>query len=204
MVLKRFVLGSSADAQRHFFRQAGLLRSLSRSNLVAVEGVFVYEQFGYLVMPLYGGGDLAAWLEATPATARSPDQCKQIARDLVNGLRGLHAAGVVHCDIKPSNVLLTCCGQALIGDFDGARKVDVTMTRARGLQVTEKYLAPEFLSGAAKDATKAMDVFSLGRLFGELLHDAELGPAAGALLARMGHANPRAARDRGRGTGRAF
>ena len=51
-----------------------------------MEGVFVYEQFGYLVMPFYGGGDLAAWLEANPATARSPDQCKQIARDLVNAV----------------------------------------------------------------------------------------------------------------------
>ncbi len=189
LVLKRFVLGS-ADAQRHFFRQAGLLRSLSHSNLVTVESVFVDAQFGYLVMPFYSGGDLAAWLKATPATARSPEQCKQIARDLVNGLRGLHAAGVVHCDIKPSNVLLTRGGQALIGDFDGARKVDVTMTRVRDLQVTLKYLAPEFLSGKAKDATKAMDVFALGMLLGELLHGIELGPAAGTLLARMGNANP--------------
>ena len=45
----------------------------------------------------------------------------------------MHAAGVVHCDIKPSNVLLTRGGQtrggvALPGDFDGARQVDVSMT----------------------------------------------------------------------------
>ncbi len=189
MVVKRFPLGS-ADAQRHFLRQAGLLRSLNRSNLVAVEGVFVQEQFGYLVMPFYASGDLAAWLAARPPAARSLEQCMQIARDVVNGLRGLHAVGVVHCDIKPSNVLLTRGGQALIGDFDGARQVAVTMTRAGDLQVTQTYLAPEFQSGAAKEATAAMDVFALGRLFGELFEGARIGSPGRALLSKMVDEDP--------------
>ena len=107
----------------------------------------------------------------------------------------MHAAGVVHCDIKPANVLLTRGGQtrggvALLGDFDGARQVDVSMTRARDLHVTQKYLAPEFLSGKAKDATKAMDVFALGTLLGELFQGAELGPGGRALLAKMVDSDP--------------
>jgi serine/threonine protein kinase len=126
------------------------------------------------------------------ATTRSPDHCKQIARDLVNGLhRGLHTAGVVHCDIKPSNVLLTRGGQALIGDFDGARQVDVTMTRVHDLQVTQKYLAQEFLDGEAKDATKAMDMFALGTLFHELFQGASLGPSTRTLFAKLITVDPR-------------
>jgi hypothetical protein len=125
-----------------------------------------------------------------------PEQCKQIARDLVNGLRGMHAAGVVHCDIKPSNVLLTRGGKtrggvALLGDFDGARQVDVSMTRARDLHVTQKYLAPEFLSGKAKGATMAMDVFALGKLLGELFRGTQLGPGGRALLSKMADSDPR-------------
>ena len=189
MVLKRFLLGSP-DAQRYFFRQAGLLRSMNRSNLVAVDGVWVQDTFGFLLMPFYAGGDLCAWLASNPPTARPRERCVQIARDLLNAVRDLHAAGTVHCDIKPSNVMMTSGGQALIGDFDGLRQIDVTVTRVGDLQVTQAYLAPEFASGAAKEATKAMDVFALGTVFGELFQGADVDEAGRALLSSMVAAEP--------------
>jgi serine/threonine protein kinase len=75
---------------------------MNRSHLVAVEGVFVEDQFGFLLVPLYAGGDLAAWLEANKPGLRPLERCKQLARDLLHGLLNLHSAGVVHCDIKSS------------------------------------------------------------------------------------------------------
>ena len=167
MVLKRFSLADS-KLQRHFTRQVNLLHGLKHSNVVAVLGVFLEQGHGCLLTPWYSGGDLGAWLGAHPPSARSAEQCKQIASSVIHGLCDLHANGIVHCDIKPANVFLTRSGQAVIGDFDGVRRIDATMTRVGDMQATLAYLAPEFCSGQATEVTKAMDLYALGILLGRL------------------------------------
>jgi eukaryotic-like serine/threonine-protein kinase len=91
-----------------------------------------------------------------------PARAAQIGAQLADALTAIHAAGVLHRDVKPSNVLMTDDGRPKLSDFGMSRSVhsDVTLSRTGGLDGTPGYLAPEVARG--EDATSASDVFSLG------------------------------------------
>ncbi|GIF52859.1 serine/threonine-protein kinase [Asanoa ferruginea] len=116
----------------------------------------------YLVMELVEGADLASRLTAGPLPW--PDAAS-LAAQVAAGLAAAHAAGVVHCDIKPGNVMLTATGVKIL-DFGIAGLAGVTASD--GVRYgTVGYLAPERLAGA--DPTPAGDVYSVGVLLAEAL-----------------------------------
>jgi eukaryotic-like serine/threonine-protein kinase len=84
-----------------------------------------------------------------------------IARDVCDGLSAVHAAGVVHRDLKPGNVLLSKQGRAVLTDFGIALSADAALTKTDG-SGTPTYTAPEQLAGEAVDPRA--DVFSLGAM----------------------------------------
>jgi serine/threonine-protein kinase len=112
----------------------------------------------YLVMELVDGPSLARLLEDGPVgPARTMSLIAQAAR----ALAAAHAAGLVHRDIKPGNLLVSRGGQVKITDFGIARKAGSTaLTRPGVLMGTAAYLAPERASGAS--AGPAADLYALG------------------------------------------
>jgi eukaryotic-like serine/threonine-protein kinase len=154
---------ADAGTLARFDREARSLAAFSHPNVVAIHDVEPAElsvgQETFLVMDLCEGGSLAARLEAAGSAGLAPDVLVPILVDVAAGLDALHAAGMVHRDVKPSNVLLSG-GRALIADLGIAAVEPGDMTGSGQAIGTLAYLAPEQLTGS--HATPASDVHGLG------------------------------------------
>lgn len=130
----------------------------------------------FFVMEYVDGSTLRQWLAAL---ARDVDARIDVFLQICAALAHAHRHLIVHCDIKPENVLIDRDGQARLLDFGIARLLegeagdDHTATQARF--VSRAYAAPEQLAG--ERATTATDVFQLGVLLFELLTDARFDPS---------------------------
>lgn len=131
-------------------------------NHEGIASVFDYgEENGsaFLVMELVPGEALSTILERDGAL--SPDKTLDIVAQTASALQAAHAAGLVHRDIKPGNLLITPDGRVKITDFGIARIADqVPLTATGQVMGTVQYLSPEQASGHA--ASPATDVYSLG------------------------------------------
>jgi len=166
-------------AQKRFAREAKLARESESRHVVPVLDVGE----DYIVMPLYVGGSLASRLVQGPLTV---PQTIRLAAQLARGLDALHARGVIHRDVKPSNVLLDASGTAALTDFGLARGADSTQLTAEGQVVgTLHYLAPELIEGAG--AAPASDVYALGCLLYECVTGSP--PFGGRDAAELGYAH---------------
>ena len=112
----------------------------------------------WLVMEHVDGTDLAVLAEH--ADGLLPAEAAALLAQVAQALAAAHAAGIVHRDVKPSNILVTHEGTAKLADFGIARARDSTMTASGMVTGSPAYLAPEVASG--HPATEASDVWSLG------------------------------------------
>lgn len=141
-----------------------------------------------IVMQYAAGGSLADLL----ATGRrlTPGELVAVAAPVAQALASAHARGLVHGDVKPSNVLLTSDGQPLLADFGVARTVGGRAGR-RTLEGTDHYVAPERLAGAAPDGRA--DIYALGVLCARAVGSADRVPLRLAeVIERATHPDPRA------------
>jgi len=153
--LLRPELAEDTAFRARFAREARLARDLQSKHIAPIldHGVT------YLVLPLYRGGTLAARLRECVRLDET-ETC-DLAAQLARGLDTLHARGILHRDVKPSNVLFTVDGTAVLADFGLARSHDSTRLTLEGQVLgTPHYLAPELIEGL--DATPASDVYALG------------------------------------------
>jgi WD40 repeat protein len=156
--------GSQAEAAKErFAREARATATLAHPNLVQVYGVGVEGERPYLAMEYVEGGDLEARLrlqgEARPSFRQLVTWTAQVAA----GLGAAHAAGIIHRDVKPANVLIDLEGQARLTDFGLAKRLDddVHLTRSSALLGTPIFMSPE-QAGRKKELGPETDVFSLG------------------------------------------
>jgi serine/threonine protein kinase len=163
------VLREQVDDESGRLRFAAEARTVAQLNHPAIvtlldAGLGGEEMF--LVMELVGGTTLGQRLASGPL---SNAEATRIGRTLADGLAHAHAAGVVHRDVKPGNVLLGHRGRALLADFGIAQLVDsVTRHTAVGQAIgSPAYLAPEQVTGG--DLTGAADVYALGLMLLEAL-----------------------------------
>ncbi|ATM24581.1 serine/threonine protein kinase (plasmid) [Streptomyces alboflavus] len=170
VALKVVDLSAAAAVERaRFEREARAVARLRSAHVVTVydagEDVVDGRRVGFLVMELLDGEPLSAVL-----THELPPVEDVVAwgRQLCRGLRDAHAAGVVHRDVKPSNVLLSQ-GAAVLIDFGIAQLgADVqTLTLPGTVVGTPAYMAPERLRGEAAEAP--CDLYALGCVLHELL-----------------------------------
>jgi tetratricopeptide (TPR) repeat protein len=151
--------------------EARMMAKLRHPNIVTVFDIGTVDDRIFLVMELVEGGTLAAWLRARP---RSWREIADVFLKALAGLAAAHAAGFVHRDFKPENVLIGSDGAVRVTDFGLARIVDEPAgtpasgeralrdeppTASVAVSGTPGYIAPEILRREAYDARA--DQFSL-------------------------------------------
>jgi eukaryotic-like serine/threonine-protein kinase len=168
VAVKRLFASLAADEvfQERFFREARMAAALSHPNLVAVYDVGEDDGLPYIVMEYVEGETLAELM--TRAGPVQPDRAVDMLLQVCAGLEHAHAAGLVHRDVKPQNVLVRSDGVVKIADFGIARTMQATqLTQVGTVLGTAAYLAPE--QAAGEPVTGAADIYSLGAVAYELL-----------------------------------
>ena len=155
-----------ADDERwlaRFQREARAAAALSHPHIVKVFDFGIEEHRPYLVMAHVPGGSLRDRLQDG---GELPD-AERLARELLGALAHVHAAGIVHRDVKPGNILLDEHGSSQLTDFGIARPQDATaMTQTGMVMGTIRYLAPEVAEGGP--ATERSDLYSAGGVLREV------------------------------------
>lgn len=181
---------SSDPTFRQRFRTEA--RTTAQLNHVGIAGIYDYGETidpqggetAYLVMELVQGEPLNAVLNRLGrlSVAQGLDMLEQTGR----ALEVAHAAGVVHRDVKPGNILVTPTGLVKITDFGIAKAVDASPVTKTGMVMgTAQYIAPEQAVG--EDATSASDVYSLGVVGYEALAGQRPFSGDGAITVAMKH-----------------
>lgn len=172
--LLREDLASDQELVGRFVQERTALLGLDHPHVVAVRDLVVDGNDLALVMDLVRGTDLRTRLDRERRLA--PESAVAIVADVADGLAAAHAAGVVHRDVKPENVLLDMQGPlgpggshpALLTDFGVAKLIDSPRrTRATKIIGTPDYLAPEIIEGLPPRA--AVDIYALATVLYELL-----------------------------------
>ena len=164
VALKVLLAGEQAsDTQRRrLAREAQALSRLDHPHVVKIHDAGESEGFPWIAMEL---------VEGTTLEAHRPRDLRERVRILAQAARGLeqaHARGIVHRDVKPSNVMIRSDGSAVVTDFGLVRTADAgALTRSGALLGTPGYLSPEQALG--QEATPASDVFALGVVLYEQL-----------------------------------
>jgi serine/threonine protein kinase len=150
-------------------RAAGAARHAARLNhphVVAVFDLVDDDDETWLVMEYVEGITLSAFVKRDGVL--TPDEAGPLVRQAADALAAAHAAGIVHRDVKPSNMMVTRTGELKLTDFGIARaEADASLTRTGLVTGSPAYLAPEVASGST--ATEASDVWSLGATLYHLL-----------------------------------
>ena len=150
--------GTSPDLERAE-REARLAARLNHPHVVAVFDLVTEESEQWLVMEYVSGVTLAELVRRDGAL--TPDEASPLLGQAADALAAAHSAGIVHRDVKPSNMLVTSDGQVKLSDFGIARaEADASLTQTGLVTGSPAYLAPEVASG--EQATAASDVWSLG------------------------------------------
>ncbi|MFD5827399.1 serine/threonine-protein kinase [Lentzea sp. NPDC060358] len=187
VAVKLFQAGTELSHERRFDNEIKTLASLSHPRLVQVHDAGTSEGKPFVVLQLVDGCTLRHKVVEGPLDV---EEVKRIGADLADALAYVHAMGVVHRDVKPSNVLLDHEGNTHLADFGLARVIDTTrLTRPDQVVGTAAYLSPEQVRG--EELTGAVDVYALGLVLLECLtgHREYQGSEIEAAVARL-HRRP--------------
>jgi serine/threonine-protein kinase len=182
--------GDAAERRARFLREAAVSATIQHPNVVPVvdHGIDAATDIPYLVMPLLEGEDLAAVLERVRFL--EPAVAVALVVQACAGLEAVHARGIVHRDVKPSNLFLENVGAEVIvkvTDFGLAKAYDTTgdrgaLTATGRFMGTPQYVSPE-QAVSAKHVDVRSDVFSLAM---SLYHALSGTPAFGYVRSFMG------------------
>lgn len=157
--------GEAPDSFLRFLQEYEIAQRISHPGIVRLFDLGVSDEHAWLVMEYFPRGDLRRRMKSQVA----PRWAVRVAAAIARALAALHAAGVVHRDLKPGNVMLREDGGVALIDFglskDAAQRADLT---ERGLIFgTPHYMSPEQGHGEHTDARS--DLYSLGIILYEML-----------------------------------
>jgi len=179
----KFVRSADPELARRFAQEVRALGRVEHPGLVRLIGTGLAGDHAYLVMELVQGSTLAEALRHGPL---GPERTAYLGASLAGALAYVHSRGVVHRDVKPSNILLHADGRAQLGDFGVARLLDASALTMAGTTLgTAAYMAPEQLEDHQVGA--AADIWSLGMVLLECLtgHRVYEGSTAQVVAKRM-------------------
>ena len=141
-----------------FKREAQNAGRLSHPNIVNMYDVGYDQGYHYIVMEYVEGQTLKEYIQERGKL--SIDEAIKFAVAIAEGLEHAHAMGIVHCDIKPHNMLITKSGRLKVTDFGIARAMNSqnTMMYTNSVMGSAHYLSPEQASGKAIDGST--DIYS--------------------------------------------
>ncbi|MFF9085582.1 protein kinase [Streptomyces sp. NPDC014991] len=165
VAVKVFRTDADIDMEDRLDSEAVILARLHHPGLVAVYDAGRHNGRAYLVMQLIEGPTLKERITAGPL---APAETAALGADLALALSHAHDAGVVHRDVKPSNIILDASGHPHLTDFGISRLLDATTRTATGTLIgTAAYLSPEQVLG--QSVGPAADVYALGLVLLECL-----------------------------------
>jgi serine/threonine protein kinase len=149
-----------------FRREAQAAANLDHPNIVTVYDVGQDDGRHYIVMEYVQGQDLKTLIRQKGQLEVS--EALDIAIDIASGVGHAHKAGVIHCDVKPQNVLVTREGRAMVTDFGIARALSESgLTESDTVWGSPLYFSPE--QAAGDPPSPASDVYSIGVVMYEML-----------------------------------
>jgi hypothetical protein len=175
---------------RRFAEESRIAASIEHPNVVPIYAAGEERGVPYIAMRYVAGADLARRL--TREGRLSPQNAVDLIAQIGNGLDAIHAAGLIHRDVKPANVLLSGDDggdHAYITDFGVARNVTTEsgLTQTGRFVGTLDYVAPEQISGGEVDAR--VDIYALGCLLFKLLTGEVPFPREGDAARLFAHLN---------------
>lgn len=141
------------SADESYVSELRMMEEIDHANIVKMFEVFEVDGNLKIVMDFCGNGNLT-----TRKTRMTESMILCVIRDVANALSYLHKRNIVHCDIKPQNVLFSSIAEIKVSDFGISRHIDTAGDH--DLAGTIFYMAPELLDG--RDPSPAADMWALG------------------------------------------
>jgi serine/threonine-protein kinase len=175
VALKMILAGqvASPELRARFLREAQLAASLDHANIVPIIEVSEFQGCPFFSMKFVDGDSLAHTIKARKQAGATcdPKEAALLVATIARAVDYAHQRGFLHCDLKPSNILLDRSGRPHVTDFGLARRPsdDSSQTASGAILGTPSYMAPEQAAGKRKSLSPATDVYGLGAILYELL-----------------------------------
>ncbi|HKL12707.1 MAG TPA: protein kinase, partial [Halanaerobiales bacterium] len=158
---------SDEDFINKFRHEAKAVARITHPNVVSIYDIVESENSLYLVMEYIEGKDLKSLIQKRGKL--SVVEALDIANQVTAGVEVAHENNIIHCDIKPHNILITDNNQVKVTDFGIARAVtSSTMTITDTIMGSAHYFSPEQAQG--KEINTYSDIYSIGVVLYEMLY----------------------------------
>ena len=171
LVALKMIIGGSQARDDHLARfriEAEAVARLRHPNILQIYDIGEFDDIPFVALELLEGGDLETRLAGTPQRGRS---AAELVVTLARAVHAAHKAGILHRDLKPTNILFTDDGVPKITDFGLAKRLDSDSKQTESGQImgTPSYMAPEQATGHTKAVGPASDIYALGAILYEIL-----------------------------------